>query len=1231
MWNGSIDFLLGCGFVFVVASAASSSSSNKKGDTKGSKLLKLENENISQLLFGRNELIKFAVGVIKMDVGALPPCPANVVGGGGMVVMDDDDKEVVAAVVGVDKSSSSLDYSSSKRLQLEVPEEEGKEEGTAKKKNDVGGRGGNDNNASDTSKRRSSDSSKTNSFDKKIATTTTDPETTDEQQQQQSKEQKQHSKEQNNNQLITQPAAAVPVVTNSSFSLEHIQMLTEKERQESIIEAKRLKDEEKLLLASASASLSAAATRRRSASTNKFQQEEEEGEESNKLKAAETVSCSSSSSSSRVKEMMEGRQRLMEQQRLVHEAEEDRERRMIELRKGGQEGDQMIQQRAQLLPTMATSDEQEQQQQRMKSNKSKSQSDSPIITANNHNNKISTLKITTSAASSLDPALSDEMTDLLDEIENELNDDWFDESPDKEDDDENNNNDLDDKQSKDGPGYYVDPSADTASLCEHENEELVGEGGPDVETCVDDNIYPSSTTITTTSEENAGNDRGGGGRKIRPSMLERRRVRLEQKHVEEERGAVDDAKSGEKDDDNDTNFHDGPNSDVKNSTSEPPMHLPETVEKLVESSSTLENIPSSNSGVSQGIHHGSSIVVDENAAADMTVNGHDMNKSASDLLDDLESDSVVANPSTATGSNSVQPIDVKNEKINSQDRTNIDVVGEQYADLSSKSTVEEVRNKSATEMEVESHPRASTTDNASGPYSHSNHFTSHSPLDSHNTGYSDLFKNIPLPEGEFSSSDNDEDVRRFCQGFELCHRSLFSIWSTMETCVYNDAVGKNTSTSSHYCTDTITAGLPNIIRIRLIWEDESNSPIQKPVILVPLVYVYTAWACILGLKSSHTSNRTGVQQGKMYSWLVSNHQQLSVFDDITVSESLDEFTHLPETSIAVCNYVCKALRDIGLVSMYRTEASREATSQSNLFVGIDSDVFDNCIQKQEGGNNALDNWLLHDCHGILAQLVYPRILDGIANNSIHDTQASNLVWYSCRHAVRHLTASGRLNESKSLLFDTNFIRLRLQILGVLGGTVAHCRDCSRLDVSIAEAVDEWRRNQLQAVDMKRELSSLPLDDYGNHDPAAARAPDVAGWKEDHFKILCSVSEALREKAGEVASNNDHHFDENEKRNLQKDIGNSMQMIGECIGDIGVYRPQEMEHYEESLRLKSEAYGDVDHPDIADILVSRLAAEDSIVVSFDNLIAIITLHPHHTVHQGLSSSKVSPLQVCSEML
>ena len=98
--------------------------------------------------------------------------------------------------------------------------------------------------------------------------------------------------------------------------------------------------------------------------------------------------------------------------------------------------------------------------------------------------------------------------------------------------------------------------------------------------------------------------------------------------------------------------------------------------------------------------------------------------------------------------------------------------------------------------------------------------------------------------------------------------------------------------------------------------------------LVPLVYVYTAWSYILGLKSNnnHRTGGAGVQQGKMYTWLVSNHQQLSAFDDLPISEELGSSTHLPEASIAVCNYMCKALRDIGLVSIYGADDKTDNSS-----------------------------------------------------------------------------------------------------------------------------------------------------------------------------------------------------------------------------------------------------------------------------------------------------------------
>ena len=89
-----------------------------------------------------------------------------------------------------------------------------------------------------------------------------------------------------------------------------------------------------------------------------------------------------------------------------------------------------------------------------------------------HERKMSELTITDKAATQLNQSgISDEMTDLLDEIENELNDSWFDESPDNEVVEE----DVGINKDENGVRRYMDPSADTASLCEHENEEMMVE------------------------------------------------------------------------------------------------------------------------------------------------------------------------------------------------------------------------------------------------------------------------------------------------------------------------------------------------------------------------------------------------------------------------------------------------------------------------------------------------------------------------------------------------------------------------------------------------------------------------------------------------------------------------------------------------------------------------------------------------------------------------------------
>lgn len=46
------------------------------------------------------------------------------------------------------------------------------------------------------------------------------------------------------------------------------------------------------------------------------------------------------------------------------------------------------------------------------------------------------------------------------------------------------------------------------------------------------------------------------------------------------------------------------------------------------------------------------------------------------------------------------------------------------------------------------------------------------------------------------------------------------------------------------------------------------------------------------------------------------------------------------------------------------------------------------------------------------------------------------------------------------------------------------------------------------------------------------------------------------------------------------------MIGEALGELGNHRVEEMEQYEESLQIKTEAYGENQNDEsIADTLVS----------------------------------------------
>jgi hypothetical protein len=185
-------------------------------------------------------------------------------------------------------------------------------------------------------------------------------------------------------------------------------------------------------------------------------------------------------------------------------------------------------------------------------------------------------------------------------------------------------------------------------------------------------------------------------------------------------------------------------------------------------------------------------------------------------------------------------------------------------------------------------------------------------------------------------------------------------------------------------------------------------------------------------------------------------------------------------------------------------------------------------------------------------------------------------------------------------------------LGCFSGASIHCRDCSRL----AHCLSRSQKNNHFAEDSWREPS--PSSNAEGFEDGKSILTDnhkagIAGWSEYHFKILCSVSAVLRGRVETLSQ------EENEAR---MDIGQSMKIIGECIGEIGPYYVQEMEHYEEAFRLLTEAYGqDQNHEAIADILVSSMAQPRFSVQLISSFSLTNRYRPHHQVCYGLSSPEI----------
>lgn len=412
-----------------------------------------------------------------------------------------------------------------------------------------------------------------------------------------------------------------------------------------------------------------------------------------------------------------------------------------------------------------------------------------------------------------------------------------------------------------------------------------------------------------------------------------------------------------------------------------------------------------------------------------------------------------------------------------------------------------------------------------------------------------VFGTIPISEGEY------EDAKIFRLGFELCHRSVFSIWPQSEL--------------------ASVSGVSNLQRWK---KGEPNSTNDlDPVILVPLHLVYAVWTYILELqsKSSHhsTKNDGRAHSGSMYKWIVSNNKELSTLGDIPATKlSMNIHTNLSESNISVCNYVLNALRGIGIIDIYGGNVIGSPPSDKTVFIGVERSVCEEYTSNYKD-SSILSEPIIRDCHDILAQVVYPTVLDQLDDDPTSNNNCDKtLMWYAVHHAPRHLMAVPRMSDAKGMLLDGNFVRARLHCMGYVEGTKQHCQDCADLANCLSRLDNDWKRTQLRSADTRQDECVMAPEDYNDYD-CSVQAPELPEWTESRVKALCAVSNILREKVGKVSEHN---------KDAKVEIGNSLQGVGEAIGDIGIYCVEELEHYDEALQLKSEALGDK-HEEVAETL------------------------------------------------
>lgn len=409
--------------------------------------------------------------------------------------------------------------------------------------------------------------------------------------------------------------------------------------------------------------------------------------------------------------------------------------------------------------------------------------------------------------------------------------------------------------------------------------------------------------------------------------------------------------------------------------------------------------------------------------------------------------------------------------------------------------------------------------------------------------YQLLLRDIPLPEVEFASSDEDE-MKAFYLGFELCHRLLISLWDI-----------DSTRTSGQ--PQNITTGLANVKswskcdspNTEKEWKREANSMCSEPSLIVPLAVVYEAWSHLLNSKTDIASRARAA-----YSWIVSNHPNLSTLHGVPNPTSL-LCRNVTKEDIEICNYVCLSLSTCGLVTIYGADIiafSENMAMDLSFFIGVEQrscSIYDEKLIM-------LDQHLLNECHYILAEAIQPHINTFLDKKELIPDESMSL-WYWCRYSVRHLLAGGKLDEAEQLLLDKRFARARLKSLGIHRAVQIVCLECTRMTTLKPE---------------QQALSSRSQN---------ANTTDIKSWRQNRIRSLCVMSATLQDHAihTSVVLNT---------RGFKKELGTCFQMLGTSIGSTGDNISEEINQYEQALMLRTEAYGDKqNHESIADTLCRYL--------------------------------------------